>query len=201
MGCRGRVDLLCYGEWCIQRNAARLCMWAGHADFLNGKIADLSEWDDEELMRGMRRDKGGKFRGRRVRLVPAACLKELHKRQFSRAHDLLNESLVDGALALREIIKDETHPDRVKAIELLFNRVLGAAPQHVSVDVGVTAPWMEMITASIVGNDAQTQPVVDVKPALGQVIAPDSKVAPARPAPDTPAPLKAANRMNPPKRK
>jgi hypothetical protein len=117
----------------------------------------LDTWDDEELIRGRRRNKHGTFTGRPVQVVPAALLKELNRRRFSRAHALMADSLVDGALMLRSVINDKKADaaDRIKAAELLFNRVLGKAHESVSLEVAGAAealPWQKLMASAIVAS-------------------------------------------------
>ena len=118
----------------------------------------LDDWDDEELMRGRRRNKHGKFTGRPVQVIPVAIHKELTRRRFSRAHDIMASSLADGALMLRSVVNDKgAEPaDRIKAAELLFNRVLGKPRESVAIDFsgspGETLPWQKMLASSIVAS-------------------------------------------------
>jgi hypothetical protein len=117
----------------------------------------LDTWDDEELMRGRRRNKHGTFTGRPAQVVPAALLRELNRRRFSRAHALMADSLVDGALMLRSVINDKKADpaDRIKAAELLFNRVLGKPHESVSLEVSgneSTVPWQKMMAGAIVAT-------------------------------------------------
>ena len=123
---------------------------------------DLSEWDDEELERGRKKAKDGTFRGPPSKVVPTACYAELTRRKFQEAGRILKHSLKDGAEALRQIIVSEktSDSDRLKAIELLFDRVLGKAPQHVSLDVGSDdqpSPWMKVVAQAVVGSVEQAK--------------------------------------------
>src|SRR5436309_2989664 len=68
----------------------------------------LDDWDDEELVRGKRRNRAGKFTGRNPNVVPAAFLQELNRRRFSRAYELMSDSLVDAALMLRSVVNDQS---------------------------------------------------------------------------------------------
>jgi hypothetical protein len=61
----------------------------------------LDDWDDEELMRGRRRNKHGGFTGRPAKVIPAAVAKELTRHRFQRSFNLMAHSLVDAALMLR----------------------------------------------------------------------------------------------------
>ena len=83
-------------------------------------------WSDEELIRGQRRNKHGKWTGRARVLLPAHVVHELTKRRFQRAHVLLADSLVDCVQMLRSIVNDKraSKADRIKAAELILERDL-----------------------------------------------------------------------------
>jgi hypothetical protein len=133
----------------------------------------LDTWDDEELMRGRRRNKHGTFTGRPAQVVPAALLHELNRRRFSRAHALMADSLVDGAVMLRSIINDKKADpsDRIKAAELLFNRVLGKPHESVSLEVageGSTVPWQKMMAGAIVASVEEAGLILDRERSLAE---------------------------------
>jgi hypothetical protein len=136
---------------------------------------DLSKWDEEELERGRRRALDGTFRGPPAKVVPVACHTELSRRKFEDAGRILKRSLKDGAEALRKIIVSETtsDSDRLKAIELLFDRVLGKAPQHVSLDVGSDSeptPWMKLVAQAVVGSVEQAKALMAENVIDGEVV-------------------------------
>lgn len=125
--------------------------------------ASLDDWDDEELLRGRRKNKNGKFNGRPPLVIPAALHKELTRRRFSRAHDLLSDSLVDAAQMLRAVVNDvEVAPEaRIHAAEVIFSRVLGRPRESIAVDftsgpgVSGPAPWEQIVVQAIVGTVEQ----------------------------------------------
>lgn len=86
---------------------------------------DLSLWDDEELIRGQRKDRNGRFQGKPPTVVPVALHREITRRQMEKAIQLLNENVSEAAEVLVSIIKgmDTEDKDRLKAIDMLFNRV------------------------------------------------------------------------------
>jgi hypothetical protein len=61
------------------------------AAILDGE-EDLSAWDDEELLRGQRRAKNGRFVGRPPLVVPQAVHAERVRRTMSKATELLRDS-------------------------------------------------------------------------------------------------------------
>lgn len=118
---------------------------------------DFSDWDMEELVEGRRRDKNGGFTGRKASVVPAALVREHHKRVFDEAHAKMREGMAEAVDMLMELVNGADVDDavRLRAIELVMNRVLGR--DVVSVDVSVqSAPWQGLMATSIVAfNDEE----------------------------------------------
>jgi hypothetical protein len=96
---------------------------------------DLSTWEDEELKRGCRRNKNGIFQGISPTIVPKVLHDELVRRTLARSEELMRENLYDAIQALVDIIKgaDTEDKDRIKAIEIIMNRVMGKEPMKVEV--------------------------------------------------------------------
>lgn len=111
---------------------------------------DLSEWSIEELRAGQRTDKNGQNVGRVPVIVPKALHDELVKRTLSEAQRKLNESLDDAVAALTEIVKDNNveAKDRLKASQMILDRVMGKNPETVKVQG--EAKWEHALTAGIV---------------------------------------------------
>lgn len=120
----------------------------------------LDDWDDEELMRGRRRNKHGGFTGRHPKVIPAEVARELTRRRFQRSFNLMADSLVDAALMLRSIVNDKrAEPsDRIRAAELMFNRVLGKPKEAVTFDFGTEderPAWQKLMATGIVATVAE----------------------------------------------
>ena len=79
----------------LKDGRALMTVSAKTAAILNGD-EDLSAWDDEELLRGQRKDRGGYFRGRPPKVVPQEVHAERVRRTMSKAFDLLKESSYDA---------------------------------------------------------------------------------------------------------
>ena len=111
---------------------------------------DLSEWDDEELRRGMRRSKKGDFRGHPPVAVPKQLLDELHRRQMSKANTKLKDYVESAVDVLTEIMQDATvePKDRLTAVRMVMDRVLGKEPAKV--ELSVDAPWLQALQGAIV---------------------------------------------------
>jgi hypothetical protein len=132
----------------------------------------LDDWTDEELMRGQRRNKNGRF-SKRPQIIPARMVQELTRRRFSRAHLLMSESLEDSVRMLRSIVNDKSAPEfaRIKAAETIFDRILGKPRE--SIEVGLSAnleptAFQKAFQAAIVGtmeqaSDAQQPQIVDAE--------------------------------------
>lgn len=96
---------------------------------------DVSLWDEEELLRGQKRSSNGKWQGRPPKVVPLRIHEELTRRRLSKAYELLRENLVGAVEVLGQIVQDTDaeHKDRIKAAELIMERVMGKAPARVDV--------------------------------------------------------------------
>ena len=112
---------------------------------------DVSEWDDEELQRGYRKDKNGNFRGSPPTLIPRAIHQEITRRNMEKAMVIMRDSLPDAVQVLTEIA---TNPlvearDRIKAIEIIMDRVMGKAADRVEVTQNAP-PWAKALQGAIV---------------------------------------------------
>jgi len=116
---------------------------------LTGK-EDLSLWEDEELRRGQKRDKNGKWQGAAPKIIPRAVHDELVRRTLSAAEKLLRESLDDAIKMLVEIAKDPAADDkaRVRAIDMIMNRVMGKEPNKI--ELSGQSKWEVALLAGIV---------------------------------------------------
>lgn len=111
---------------------------------------DLSQWEDEELRMGQKRAKNGRFSGAPPKIVPKAVHDELVRRTLANAQNLMRENLETAVQVLVEIIQgqDTEDKDRLRAISMIMDRVMGKAPERV--EVSVEKPWMQAITEGIV---------------------------------------------------
>jgi hypothetical protein len=120
-----------------QNGTMALTLGKGTADVLIDP-AELAEWDDEEIMRGQRRDRTGRFRGRPPLVVPQAVHQERIRRLMSEAGRVLQESTLDAVKLWAEVVRDEDAPDsdRLKASQLITERTLGKVTEKVHVAFG-----------------------------------------------------------------
>lgn len=122
---------------------------------------DLSEWDDEELRMGQRRDKNGRFQGSAPRVVPKALHDELIRRTLIEANDLMRENLPAAVQMLVKIAKSPgvEAKDRLRAISMILDRVMGKSPDKV--EISGQSPWLIALQAGVVhvsGNGAEDEP-------------------------------------------
>lgn len=111
---------------------------------------DLSAWTDEELERGQRRDRNGRWSGKRPAVVARALYDELTRRKLSAASDLLRDNTYAAVQVLTDIAKDSKaeNRDRITAAKLIIERVMGKEP--IRLDVRVKAKWEEALEGSVV---------------------------------------------------
>lgn len=115
---------------------------------------DISEWDTEEIRRGRRRDKNGRWSGRSPVVVPMALHQEAIKRTFEEAQELFREGLVPAVKYLTSIIESDDVEDRdkIKAVGMILDRVMGKAVERVEIKTG-TEPWEDALVAAVVPLD------------------------------------------------
>lgn len=99
--------------------------------------AQVLEWDDDELSRGRRKGKDGKFTGRDPNIIPAEAYRELVRRQIARAQKLMATNLVQAVEALTMIASsgDAANGDRIRAANIIIERLMGKNPEVVEVSV------------------------------------------------------------------
>lgn len=115
---------------------------------------DLSTWDDEELKRGQRKDKNGRFQGKPPVIVPKSLHNELVRRTLSQVEELMRENAYACVEALVDIVKgkDTEDKDRIKAAEIIMNRVLGKEPVRLEIGA-IKSKFEEAFEAMIVPDD------------------------------------------------
>jgi hypothetical protein len=127
---------------------------------------DLSEWSDRELEYGTRRLKGNRWPPK-PKVVATQVHDELVRRRLKKGIHLLRTSTVDAVRVLIKIVRDEeaSNRDRLKAAELILDRALGKAPEHVNVSLGPDlAPWQQMMADSIVMVGTEEQAALPPAP-------------------------------------
>lgn len=77
------------------------------------------------------------------------------------AQQLLNESTLDAVMLLRKVVNDEHayNSDRLKAANMILDRTLGKAREHITLDIQQEPPW-----ALAIRDMYQAQGSLDVGP-------------------------------------
>lgn len=111
---------------------------------------DVSGWTEDELIVGRRLSKNGNYTGRPPVVVPKKVHDELVKRTLSNAQEHMRQNLEGVVQVLTAIASNEDVPpkDRLKAIDMIMNRVMGKVPD--TVNLRPDMPWVQAITDGIV---------------------------------------------------
>jgi hypothetical protein len=111
----------------------------------------VSDWDDDEIKRGRRRDKNGGWQGRDPVVVPMALHEEAIKRTFEEAQELFRKGLVPAVKYLTSIVENEDveDKDKLKAVQMILDRVLGKPVERVEINTE-PEPWEDAVVASVV---------------------------------------------------
>lgn len=131
-----------------QRGFVRISKVA--TDILIG-AEDLSNWDNEEIRKGRRRDKNGGWQGRNPVVVPMALHQEAIKRTFEEAKEIFNEGLLPAVRYLTSIVEDENvePKDKLKAVSMILDRVLGKPIEKIEINTE-PEPWEDAVVAAVV---------------------------------------------------
>ncbi len=128
---------------------ARIYLGKTNTNILVGKN-DVSDWTEEELQMGRRQSKNGTFSGRPPVVVPKAVHDELVKRTLNNAQEHMRQNL-EGVVEVLVTIATGSGiepKDRLKAISMIMDRVMGKVPD--TVNLKPDAPWVQAITDGIV---------------------------------------------------
>jgi hypothetical protein len=113
----------------------------------------VKEWDDEEILRGQRKARNGKFVGQPPAVVPMVVYREMVRRQLEGANREMIVNLGSAVERLTQIATGSGYDakDQLAAIKLIMDRVMGTAPQRIiAVDPEADSPWKTALVASIV---------------------------------------------------
>jgi hypothetical protein len=136
------------GEQPLERGFVRLGVL--NTRILNG-MEDITEWSDEEIIRGQKRDKEGGWKGRAPSVIPKALHDEAVKRMLGNASNMLTTALIPAVQLLSAIIEDEAaeDKDKLKAAQMILDRVLGKPVERVEVKEQ-DSPWQDAIVEAVV---------------------------------------------------
>jgi hypothetical protein len=112
----------------------------------------LDDWDDEELARGYRKDRNGHFTGRPPSLVPTEIHKEFVRRKLAEAQHALAAALPQAIETLKAICESPFSDEkaRIRAAELIIERVMGKSTEHINLTNNEDPPWLVALHAGIV---------------------------------------------------
>jgi hypothetical protein len=135
------------------------------ADILDG-LEDLSAWDDEELLRGQRRDRNGNFTGVPPKVVPQVVHAQRVRRTMSKAHEILRVSTVDALELLRDVVNDldAPLPSRLQAAQLILDRTIPkTADVNLTLSPREEPPWLAALKGAltIVPGDERDEYTLD----------------------------------------
>jgi hypothetical protein len=116
----------------------------------------VEEWSDEELIRG-----APMHVGRIPNVIPMVVHVELVRRMMAEVkHRFAAEAMVAVDEHMRLIrASDDIVPANVKmtAIKEFYDRFMGKAPEHVTVNFDGAPPWQKMMASSIVSTEDQAK--------------------------------------------
>jgi hypothetical protein len=106
------------------------------AMLLSGQLT-VGDLDDEEVKRMQVRTANGDFSGRRRSTMPSHIAQAFRDENLKRANAALEAGLGDAVKALLDIAHDpdEKAADRIKAANIIVERVMGKAKQDIKLEV------------------------------------------------------------------
>jgi hypothetical protein len=96
-------------------------------------------------------------------VVPKEVHDEMVRRNFAKAEKLLNSSLIPACEALNQIIQSDMteDKDKLRAVGMILDRVVGKNPEKVELSNGGT-PWELAIVAAVVPMSDAGDSILDV---------------------------------------
>lgn len=111
-------------------------------------ILNLDDWDDEELIRGYRKNRQGHF-GKAPRYITQEVQQEAFRRLVHRGDRKMREAYLETMDELVRLARDSSSEKvRLEAIKEIQNRLVGKVPERVH--VGVDQPWEGILADSLV---------------------------------------------------
>ena len=108
----------------------------------------LDDWSDEELIRGYRKNRNGKF-GPPPKWVSQEVMQELHRRILKRGGKKMLQAYLESVDGLIRLARDaDSEKVQLEAIKELQNRVSGKVPDRVA--VSADDPWQDMLADAYV---------------------------------------------------
>lgn len=122
--------------------------------------SQVLEWDDEELRRGVRRLANGRWpQGEPPKVIPRAVYDELVRRTIDECLETMRENMPAMVQTLVHIAndKDIKAADRIKAIDMMMNRIFGKPKERVEVAFSEKERplWEKALDVAIVPADEE----------------------------------------------
>ena len=112
------------------------------------QVLDLDDWDNEELIRGYRRNRRGKF-GVAPAYIPREIQQEAFRRLIGRGERKMKTAYLEAVDALVKLAHTaDSEKVKLDAIKTLMERVVGKVPDIIR--VSQEAPWEAMLADAIV---------------------------------------------------
>lgn len=142
-----------------QLDVSKMSRW----EMLVNGVIGVEDLDDEELMRGMCRRPNGSFPERAGGVIPRHIYDKMVSRLFDRAQEMFRQNLFTAVDCLGEIVKGSAYEpaDRLRAADMIINRVLGKAAEKVDVTVG-TKPYEQIIAGFARTTRAETEAAAEI---------------------------------------
>jgi hypothetical protein len=111
-------------------------------------VLDLEDWDNEELIRGYRRNRSGRF-GEPPKYISREIQQEAFRRLIGRGERKMKQAYIEAVEQLVKLARSaNSEKTRLEAIKVLMERVVGKVPDIVH--VSQEAPWEAMLADAIV---------------------------------------------------
>ncbi len=119
--------------------------------YLEGRL-NIQDMDDEEVARGQFRNSAGDFRGRPPKTVPRTFMQDVSRELLRRGESEIRRGFVDAIKTLVEVARSsDKDADRVRAANLIIERVAGKVPDKLVVSEGV--PDWQRIVDQMLGQE------------------------------------------------
>lgn len=119
---------------------------------------DPSEWDDEELTRGRRRNPDtGRFEGPDPQMVPTSVQREYLRRITTSVRHKMASGSEEAIEYLLSVMRDpDTNKNlRVKVAQDLLDRLGMKAPEQINLTADEEPPWLQALQQVIVVSDEE----------------------------------------------
>lgn len=120
-------------------------------------ILNLDDWDDEELIRGYRRNRAGRF-GVAPKFIPKEVQQEVFRRIVSRGDAKMRAAYLTSIDRLTDLAENAgSEKVQLDAIRELMNRIVGKVPDRVH--VAQEQPWEQFLADSIQPVGDEWEPI------------------------------------------